>query len=45
LNIFSDDSDDEFEDVPEKEGFEASVPDHLMKESGKWCRIIMMSWH
>ncbi|XP_056004926.1 UV-stimulated scaffold protein A-like isoform X3 [Ostrea edulis] len=33
-----DDSDDEFEDVPEKEGFEADVPDHLTKELATVCK-------
>lgn len=41
LYIYLDDSDDEFEDVPEKEGFEADVPDHLTKELGTWCRITL----
>lgn len=33
----SDDEDeDDFVEVPEKEGYEACVPDHLWPEAGEW---------
>lgn len=32
-----DEDDEDFVEVPEKEGYEASVPDHLQPEYGEWC--------
>ena len=32
--VGSDDSDDDFEEVEEKEGFEPRIPDHLREEYG-----------
>ena len=31
----SDDEDEDFEEVPEKEGFEPHIPEHLREEYGK----------
>jgi len=33
--LIIDDSEDEFEDVPEKEGYEPVIPAHLRAEYGK----------
>uniref|UniRef100_A0A673UFD7 UV-stimulated scaffold protein A n=1 Tax=Suricata suricatta TaxID=37032 RepID=A0A673UFD7_SURSU len=33
-----DDDDDDFIEVPEKEGYEACIPDHLWPECGEWDR-------
>lgn len=35
----SDDDDDDFEEVPEKEGFEPHIPDHLREEYGEFAQL------
>lgn len=34
-----DDDEDEFVEVPEKEGYEPYIPDHLRKEYGEFAQL------
>lgn len=38
-----DESDDDFEDVPEKEGYEEEVPEILKKESGMELKYLKLT--